>query len=296
MQVENWGDVRFFLAVHREGSLTAAARALSVDQTTVTRRLRSLENSCGQPLFERLRGGPLLTSFGDQMVVTAERIEAELLDLEARMLGGQSHMEGSVRLTTPAILAVELVEDARDFAAAFPGIQLELIGSDQDRDISKREADIALRLAGSRSKRGNDLVGRRPCGIAQAVYGVPAMLDVPWEDRQWLGRVDSLAGWSIIDTYRERFGGGRWAFRTNDAFSVVEAARAGAGVTVLTCGCPRLTRGLIALTEPEPIGDMWLLTHPELLRNPRIRATIDHWYEVLKRRGPAFSGEVMQNE
>ena len=289
MQIESWTDLRFLLAVHREATLTAAAETLGVNQTTVTRRLKALEAATGEPLFERLRGGPVLTAIGQEMVLTAERLESELLDLEARMLGGQSHLEGPVRLTMPVVLAAELVEEARRFAAAYPRIQLELIGADGDRDISRREADVALRLAGERPKPQHELVGRRTCPISIAVYGAASLLELPWAERPWLGRVESFAGWSVVDTYREKLGG-YTAFRTNDAFSVLEAARSGAGLTVLPCGTPRLTRGLVCMTEPEPIGEMWLMTHRELRRNPRIRVTLDHWYEVLRSRRPRFSG------
>ena len=94
MQVENWTDLRFLLALHRTGTLTAAANQLAVDQTTVTRRLRALEEATGATLFQRLRGGAVLTPIGEELVITAERLELEMLDLEARVLGGQSHMEG----------------------------------------------------------------------------------------------------------------------------------------------------------------------------------------------------------
>jgi len=291
MQVENWNDLRFLLALHRQGSLTAAASALGVDQTTVTRRLQALERNTGAELYERLRGGAEFTPLGAEMVATAERLEAEMLELEARMLGGQSQMEGPVRITMPPYFAAELMGECRDFTRKYPGIDLELVTSNDVHSISKREADIALRVA-FRLKVPEHLIGRKlaPCKIA--VFGAPEFQDVPWEEVPWIGWMDASTGGTILEEYRQRWGGGPVAFRSTDGFAHVEAARAGAGVTVLICGCPRLTRGLVALTEPEPSGDIWLLTHPELQRSPRIRATLDYWYDVIERRAPAFAGLV----
>jgi DNA-binding transcriptional LysR family regulator len=289
MQVNNWTDLRFLLALHRRGTLTAAATDLKVDQTTVTRRLRALEKAAGGPLFERLRGGAVFTHLGEEMVQTAIRLEVEILDLEARVLGGQSHMEGPVRLTMPVIYAVEFAQECRDFARAYPDIELEVVGADGNRSISKRDVDIALRVV-TETGPPEDLVGRKISKSAAAIYGAPALLDLPWEQRPWLGRIDSFAGWNIIDRYRQQLGSGPWAFKTNDGWSVQQAAREGAGVTLFPCGCPRLTEGLVTMTRPEVFGDVWLLTHPELRQNPRMRATMDYWYAVLERHGPAMAG------
>ncbi len=290
MQNLNWNDFRFLLALHRRGTLTAAAQELGVSQTTVTRRLRALEEAAGGELYEKLKGGGVFTRLGAEMIATAERLETEVLDLAARRVGGDAHIEGSVRMTMTSVHAVELVEECRDFARAFPRIELEVVASDEIRKLSRREADIALRV-GPRSALEEHLVGRKVADCAMAIYGAPEWEEVAWEERPWLGWVESHPGWpEVVDAYRDRCGHGSWALKANSLFSLVEAARAGAGVTVLSCGCPRVNRGLVALTEPDVFGEMWLLTHPALLGSPRVRATLDFWYDALKSRGPAFAG------
>ncbi len=290
MQLENWGDLRFLLAVHRGGTLTAAAGALGVEQSTVTRRLRALEQRAGSQLYERLRGGAKFTRVGAEMVATAERVESEMLDLEARVLGGQAHMEGPVRITMPTILAIELAEEMRDFGRAFPSIELELVADDAVRSISKREADIAIR-ADPDMKIHGDLVARKVSSMTVAAYGAPEFLDWPWHERPWVGFIEPHFAGSIIATFRKRHGEGPWALRVNTPLAATEAARAGTGLTVLPCGCPRLTRGLVPMTEPEKMGEVWILTHPELRRSPRIRATLEHWYGVMEARARGFAGE-----
>jgi DNA-binding transcriptional LysR family regulator len=287
MQVENWNDLRYLLALHRAGTLTGAAGQLGVDQTTVTRRLRALEADLGTELYEKLRGGAVFTRVGAEMVQTAERLEQEMMELEARLLGGQAHMEGPVRITMPSVFAVELMQECRDFARAFPGIELELVADDGVRSISRREVDIALRMA-SRLQVPEHLVGRKVGRGAAAVFGVRRFENKPWEDVPWIGWPHEE--WTLTDVARKKHGNGPWAFRASTTWAVLEAVRTGAGVTVLACGCPRVTRGLVALTEPEEFGDIWLLTHPELRRSPRIRASVDYWYEVLRSRAPAFAG------
>ncbi len=290
MQFENWTDLRFLLALHRQGTLIGAARELGVDQTTVTRRLRVLERTTGSELYEKRRGGAVLTGLGVEMVATAERLEMEMLDLETRVLGSEPQLEGPVRITMPLAYATDFAEEIAEFARVFPGIELEVVGSDRLRSLTKREADIALRIA-TKLKVPDHLVGRKICSNSVAVFGVPRLLEVPWEHCPWLGWSDPEGEWSINETFRERYGG-RCVLRMNDLWAMTEAARAGVGVMVHGCGTPLVTRGLVQMTNPEHFGDNWVLTHPELRRSPRIRATLDYWYDVLGRRAAAFAGLV----
>ncbi len=292
MQIENWTDLRFVLALHRGGTLTGAAALLGVDQTTVTRRLRAIERTAGSELYEQLRGGARFTRIGAELVAAAERVEAEMLELEARIFGGQTHLEGPVRITLPTLLAVALMEDFHRFTERHPGIELEVVAADQVQSLSKREADIAVR-AGPAMQVPEHLVGRKVCPLFMSVFGASSVRERPWEQRSWIGWVESHPGWTALtEAYRTRYGNGPLGMKVNSPWAAVEAARAGGGVVALLCGCPPLTRGLVPLTEPEPAGEVWVLTHPELRRSPRIRAALDYLYEVFERRAMAFAGEA----
>ena len=290
MQFQNWNDLRFLLALHRKGTLIGAATELSVDQTTVTRRLRALEKATGSELYEKRRGGAVVTRLGLELVKTAELLETEMLALEARIIGGEPQLEGPVRITMPLSYAVDFIAEFTEFARLFPGIELEVVGSDRLRSVTKREADIALRVA-TKLKVPEHLVGRKIGSVSVAVFGVPRLMDVPWEQRPWIGWIDPEGEWSINEAFRGRYGG-PCVLRMNDMWAMTEAARAGVGVMVHGCGTPLVTQGLVQLTDPEHFGDNWVLTHPELRRSPRIRATLDFWYEVLEQRAPAFTGLV----
>ncbi len=211
------------------------------------------------------------------------------LEVETRVLGGEVSMEGPVRITMPTYLAAEFVHEIRDFARTYPAIELEIIASDELNNISKREADIAVRVA-YKSKIPDHLVGRKFSKFSVAIFGVAAFKHLPPDDRPWVGSINSFAEPSAISGIRQRHGNGPWALKTDNNFALVEAVRAGIGVTPMACGCPHLTRGLVAITEPEDYGDIWVLTHPELRRSPRIRAALDFWYGVMEQRGPAFAG------
>jgi len=289
MQIGNWTDLRFLLALHRRGTLSGAAEELDVDQTTVTRRLRGLETAMGAELYEKRRRGAVLTRLGLEVVATAVDLELALLDLETRVVGGEPRLEGSVRITMPTAYAVDFTAEFADFRRRYPSIELEVIGSDQLRSLTKREADIALRIA-TKLEVPEHLVGRKICSNSVAVFGAPGLVDVPWEECPWLGWIDPEGEWSINEKYLRRYGG-RCVLRLNNLWSMTEAARAGVGVMVQGCGTPLVTKGLVRLTDPDHFGDNWVLTHPELRRSPRIRVTLDFWYEVLERRAPAFAGE-----
>src|SRR5262245_59770316 len=101
----DWDDVRFFLAVHRARTLTAAGRALKVDQATVGRRLRGLEKALGARLFDREAGGYAATAAGDALAVRAEEMEAAALAAERELLGREARVAGTVRLSTTVAFA-----------------------------------------------------------------------------------------------------------------------------------------------------------------------------------------------
>src|SRR5262245_57924466 len=144
----DWSDLAHFLAVHRAGSLSAAARQLRVDQTTVGRRIAQLEQGLGAKLFDRMPNGLRLTASGRDVLCIAERLEAEALALERLVRGRDVNPEGAVRLTTSEafgsrFLAPRLIEIRQKYQA----IRLEVITDVRTFNLSRREADIAIRMA-----------------------------------------------------------------------------------------------------------------------------------------------------
>jgi DNA-binding transcriptional LysR family regulator len=144
----NWDDLRYILAIARAGTLAAAARQLGVNQTTVTRRLAAAEAAMGARLFERVEARLYPTKAGETAIARAAQVEAEVRALESGITHDDAAPAGLVRLTAVPILVNRFIIPALPrFHATYPRIELELIAEARNVSLSRREADIALRLA-----------------------------------------------------------------------------------------------------------------------------------------------------
>ncbi len=168
-----WSDLRHYLAVARSGSTLSAAKILGCNQTTVARRVAALEESLGEKLFDKTAGGYRLTEVGSAMMQNAERVEAEAEGF-ARMVAQRSRkLLGMIRVTTNDVLADCLLTPwLREFTQRFPVVQVETVITDRQLDLSRGEADIALRAATmSAGPTGDGVVVRR---LATGKWGVYA--------------------------------------------------------------------------------------------------------------------------
>lgn len=275
--MNDWDDIRYFLAVARAGSLSGAAAALGVNHSTVFRRVNQLETRTGARLFERHRDGYTLTPPGETMRASAERIEEELQTLDRQVTGEDVRLTGTVRLTAPDDVAARMLPDRlAAFRAQYPGIVLELAVDDRFFNLSRRDADVALRP--SRSP-GDTLVGRRISAIAFAVYrrrdaftGAAVLRQAPTVlGDESVAHTDSQK-WMLANT-----DGAQIAMRANTMAARYYAIRAGTGIGALPCftgdGDPMLARVTDPVAEME--NELWLLTHPDLRHTARIRAFMD---------------------
>ncbi len=274
----DWDHLRFVLAVARAGTLAGAARRLGVDQTTVSRRLAAAELFLGARLFERVEGTLRPTAAGERAIARAARIEEEVKALEAGIDDGDATAAGVVRLTAVPILVNRLLVPAlRHLQAAHPRIQLELVAEPKNLSLTRREADMALRLA--RPERGGSALTRRIGRLGYAAYGPRGLApeDLPWIGYEEGQRHLPQARW-LADTAE---GGLPAPLLVNDAEALVGAVEAGLGRSLLPCciaeGNDRLERLApeIALSR-----EVWLLAHHELRRHGRIQAVIA-WLEEL---------------
>jgi DNA-binding transcriptional LysR family regulator len=142
----DWGDLKFFLAAARTGSTLAASRELGVNQTTVARRIAALEQALNARLFDRNQDGYRLSEAGAAILAQAERVAVEA-DTLARLLHQRSReLSGVIRVTTPEALAnMMLTPLLSEFIELYPDIRVEVIAVDTKLDLSRGEADIALR-------------------------------------------------------------------------------------------------------------------------------------------------------
>ncbi len=277
-----WDDLRVFLAVHRARSHAAAGRALHVAPTTVGRRLAALEAAVGARLFTRGPEGLLATEASRSLLARAGRMEAEVLEAERELAGADARPTGTVLITTGDGFATYILAPALPaFLAAHPGLSVEVRAEGRALDISRGEADVALRLFRPRER---SLVARRLGVERYGLFAAPAYLA-----RRGTPRVArDLAGHDLVlydreldrlrtqIWFRQAAAGARIAVRANTTTLLQAACAAGAGIASLTAsyvrGDPRYVRVLPRL-EPPP-NDLWAVTHPDLRSTARVAAIL----------------------
>ena len=275
-----WDDLAYVTEIGRHGSLSGAARSLRVNHSTVLRRLAAIERQLGARLFDRVPGGYVPTAAGEAAIRLGERLDGEVVELERRIAGQDLRPSGTVRVTTTDTLIGILVPICASFRELYPEILLELVPASQFFDLTRRDADVALRPS---LHPPEHLHGRRLARIAFAPYASPAfaagMAGRPLESaHRWLGLDDSLSHIEPHKWLREHVDPQRLVFRASSFLALLEAARAGMGVALLPCYMGDGEPGLERLAPPiEELGtDLWLLVHEHLRRTARVRAFIDH--------------------
>lgn len=301
--MDDWNELRLVLAVQREGSLTAAAKALGVDHSTAFRRLNALEKRLGLRVFERLPAGLYQTTgAGERMAAAAERIEDETLALDRDIAGLDHRLSGRLRITASETLAYSrLTSHLAAFRRTHPGIVVELVIDNRVLSLSRREADIALRPV--RPKEG-DLWGRKLCGVAWTLFASPSYLEahggpvtgIGDRDRyQLIGWEDGTAGIQAADWLNRNASDSAFVYRTNSLVNQSVAAKAGVGLALLPCYLGDSDAGLVrAFREPLPDlqGEFWIVTHADLKRTARVRAFFDQVGDGLARERDLFEGRM----
>jgi DNA-binding transcriptional LysR family regulator len=293
-----WGHLRFFLELVRSGSLSRAARSLGVDRNTVARRVAALEAELGLPLFERGPQGWSRTAAGDELATMASHIEEDVLALARHADARDRAVAGTVRLTTAAHLAAHLVVPAVPaLRQRHPGLVLEVVADQRVFDLTRREADLALRMGRPRDA-SPGLLARKLSDVAYAVYAARGSAAarrgaVDLGGDAFLGLDESLAG-TPQERWLERVAPGRRVvFRTNSTASLMAGVRGGLGVAVLPRFAADPDAGLIRLGGPEPVNhELWLLVHADLRRSPRVQAVIEWVDEMVVRARPLLSGRA----
>ncbi len=274
----DWDDVRHFLALARCGSVRAAGASLGVSHSTVARRVEALEARVSARLFDRSRDGYQLTEVGHEMLPQAERIETEMNALERTLHGRDERLAGRVSLTCcDAYVAAFLAEELRPYCEEHPGIELHFDIDSRPFDLTKREADLAVRILPCGKSPPEPLIAARLAPMILANYVSEAHRasrspDVNGSSPRWLSfepRRDHrplIAASSYPDVPP-------WG-----AFSSIQAlatgAAAGLGIVMLPSYAGDTHPGLERLARPDltHVADLWLLSHPDLRTNARLRA------------------------
>lgn len=269
-----WEDVRYFLGVARDGSLSAAARRLGVEHSTVGRRVDALERTLGVRLFDRLPRGWRLTGEGEELLALAQRMEDEALAFE-RAAVGVGALSGTVRLSVPPSLGSGfLVPRLAHLRERWQGMDLEVVGESREINLARREADLALRL-GRPDAPG--LVVRALARLGYGLYGEASYIRRDPAEWHFVGYDDSLRRVPQQEWLRRYADTRPIVLRSNDMTSLIAAIRAGLGVGVVphyhACTETPLVLADPAATPPE--RDVWLVSHPDVRRSPRVRAVAE---------------------
>ncbi len=282
----DWDDFRLLLAVAKSGSASGAGRSLGINQSTVSRRIRALEQSVEVRLFEPLPSGLALTAAGEEVLAAAERMEREVECVDRQVFGRDAALSGSVRVTVPEMLMPTLALHVTDFRALHPGIRVDVHCDDSYVNLTKRFADVAIRLQNSPPEH---LVGRRIKTMPLAPYastgylartGRPANLEAKHE---WITGDESWSHLPITQWLREHVPDEAIAYTTNSPNTGLCLIRAGAGVGWILSDVGDDLDELVRIGEPvEALGSvLWLLTHEDLRTTPRFRAFLDFMAEHL---------------
>src|SRR4051812_42768763 len=288
----DWNDLRYFLAVAREGSTLAAGRALRVSQTTVARRIAALEQALGVSLVEKRQTGYLLTPAGEELRSRAELVEASATSFADAASAQSRDTSGTVRITAQDIFGATLLAPIlRELHELHPEIMIELDDSQDLRDLSEGEADIALRSAAG--ELGAGIVGRR-LGPDQwtlycshdyaAQHGVPRTRDELKKHAFIGGGGPKL--WRAYSAWLQDLGlDDRVIIHHASAMGMMSAIRSGLGIAVLPCIVADADADLIQCVPPRESQDrmMWLVTHERVRKSPRVRVVIDLLYDRLSR-------------
>jgi DNA-binding transcriptional LysR family regulator len=277
VQMWQWDDVRFFLAVSRHGSLSGTARALRVDHATVGRRIAAFEEQLGSKLFDRTPEGLAITAAGQAILRHCEAMENGAASVERLVAGHDARLSGLVRVATTEALAHALIVPAlATLSREHAQLQLEVMASPARLDITRRQADIAARFGRPRDP---DVICRKlgDCGFAlYAAASLVAARRTP--ERGERSSVPTAVSYLGAPTwYSAALGGARVALLSNSPFVQLEAVARGIGIGLFPCflgdSDPELER--LSKGEPSEPRAVWMVIHRDLRRVAKIRLVAD---------------------
>jgi DNA-binding transcriptional LysR family regulator len=283
----NWLDLQIFADFATDGDIAASSGRLRIDETTVSRRIRRLEEALALALVELRQRKLILTEAGRMLALAAQPMADAAMHV-SRIADQQAPgPKGLVRLTAiRAILGRIVLPGLGDFRARYPDIEIEMIGDTRNFSLARREADLAIRLA---LPTGNELVTRKLADMAFAVYGAAG---ADGSMLPWLGYGESFGHLPEAQWLERNRAGQPVVLRTNGIEMLVMAVRSGLGRTILPCFAADHEPGLVRLS-PQPVlqREVWLAVHDDDRRIARVRAVMDLVIERFEAMRPLLAGE-----
>ncbi len=288
----DWNYVKSFLAIAETGSLDSASQKLRISTTTVFRHIHALEKETGSRLFDRVRGQYQLTDAGVEMMSPARQIMNSFDTIDAKVSGRDQSPSGLVRITAPTSFSYFLLPDyfAR-FHAEYPDIQIELMTSNQEFNMTQRYADIAIRVAQNPPEH---LVGHEVRTLSWGIYGTES--DTATDDlntlfaRTFIGACGTLHSHPAFKWLETRCGETK-QHQCDDLVAMAHLARAGNGLACLPTDLAIPGLKLLAPLSDIASNKLWVLTHPDLRHIERIKQSM-RWISKSLRSEPRLAQAV----
>ncbi len=290
-----WDDLHLLLEVSRAGSLVGAAQSLKVSHPTVFRRIRAIESKLGSRLFERSRQGYKATPAVADLLKLAEKIDADIAYAELHLASFDARPAGKVRLTTGDMLAFEVLPGLlSDLRQRLPLIELELFVDNHSADLSRRDADLALRTV---QQAPGHLIGRKIAELAATAYCPVDWGDVSpanWHDYPWLVPDDSLSHLASSRMLEQLNLRRNAVMQCNSLLGLGVAAKAGLGLAILPCYYADQIRELRRVITPpaQLASQLWLFSHPDMRKVARISAVAEAMTSALATWKARFEGQL----
>jgi len=283
----NWDDLRFFLALAREGTVSAAGRALEVKHTTVARRVAAFEEQLGSRLFDRMPSGYAITQVGENLMPHALGIEELVNAADREVFGMDAQLSGSLKLAASYDVFTRLITPKLHlFTDKYPNIELELVSSTGLVDLGSRQADIALRLSPHPPEH---LIGREVVHLSHGIYASEKYLQEKRTQAQLIlwGHDKNMPDWVV-----DHFSDARVYARASDIMTMMEAVKNHLGLARMPCYVgdaePTLRRIDVHLT-PSNWG-VWVLSHADLRTTARVRACREFLIDIIDQQRALIEG------
>ncbi|REJ65158.1 MAG: LysR family transcriptional regulator [Proteobacteria bacterium] len=294
MQELSWDDLKVLLACSRHGSTRSAAAALGVSNSTIARRLEVLEAAIEGRLFDRTPDGLLATTLCEELLPVAKTVEDTISDGQLRLTGRDALLAGKLKVSIADFQPMNrlLFEKLSEFSKTYPRIQLDVKSSNENVDLSRREADFAIRGLKISQRPPKDIVGVKLGLLSIGLYVHKKLLSDARLGRRELTFIDTADVLPAeLPTHSQL--GIKIKHSVDGVISRVDAVANQMGVAPLPCCTVTDLKDVVRLpnTDSVPYRYVWLLYHKDLRQSARIRALFKHLLQLEDSWPPEWAGQ-----
>ena len=291
----DWNDLKYFLALSRQGKLVRAAVRLQVDHTTVSRRIAALEKQLDVRLFDKSPNGYQLTDAGLRLLPLAEQIETRSNRLYREIAGKDARLSGTVRVATPEALGSQVIaRHITEFKQQHPDIEIELVAETRRMSLSKREADIAISFSRPDSGR---LIAWKLCDYRLRLFasrdylaGYPAITNMDdLAQHDFVSYIEDLIEMPELRFFDNTIKNAHVVFRSTNVSAQFNAILEGLGLGLVHCFMAQRENRLQVVLPGQVSVERtyWLLVHEDLRHVARVDAVCQFLTRIL-RQDPAL--------